>query len=185
MRSILSGSQTVGPFFRIGLEHLCAQDAPTKVDGAQTVQVRGRVFDGEGVPVPDAVLEIWHADTEGRFGRGEPAQSGRSACFTRAATDDDGSFSFVIPMPGAISCGGGEKQAPHLAVLVFARGLLRHLMTRMYFPAEPAIAADPVLQLVPEDRRRTLIAQKNPQRHGELEWDVVLQGNEETVFFAW
>jgi protocatechuate 3,4-dioxygenase, alpha subunit len=184
MRSIPSGSQTVGPFFRIGLEHLCAQDAVTEVDGARIVRVRGRVLDGEGVPVPDALLEIWHADGEGRFSTAKPAQSGRPACFTRAATDDDGSFCFAIPRPGAI-LGSGEKQAPHFAVLVFARGLLRHLMTRMYFPDEPANAADVVLRLVPEDRRRTLIAKKNPQKHSELEWNVVLQGNDETVFFAW
>ncbi len=185
MRPISSGSQTVGPFFRIGLEHLCAQDAPAWGEGAQIVRVRGRVLDGEGAPVPDALLEVWHADAEGQYGAGEPMQSGRSACFTRASTDDDGGFCFALARPGAIDCGTGEKQAPHVAVLVFARGLLRHLMTRMYFPGEPSNAEDPVLRLVPEDRRGTLIAREDPQRRGELEWNVVLQGNEETVFFAW
>lgn len=184
MRLTPSASQTVGPFFRIGLEHLCASDAEGEVDGAQTVRVRGRVLDGNGTPVPDAVLEIWHADAEGRFGAEEPAQSGRSACFTRVATDGDGSFCFAIPKPGVIHC-GAESQAPHLAVLVFARGLLRHLMTRMYFPAEPANAADPVLQLVPQDRRHTLVARETAQRPGDLEWNVELQGDDETVFFAW
>ena len=185
MRLTPSGSQTVGPFFRIGLEHLCAKDAAAKVDDAEVVRVRGRVFDGDGVPVPDAVLEIWHADAEGRFGAAEPDQSGRSACFTRAATNDDGSFCFAIPRPGAIAYGEGKKQAPHFAVLVFARGLLRHLMTRMYFPGDPANAEDPVLQWVPEVRRSTLIARVNPQGRGELEWNVLLQGNDETVFFSW
>jgi len=185
MRSIPSGSQTVGPFFRIGLEHLCASGDPGEIDGAQIIRVRGRVLDGNGAPVPDAVLEIWHADAEGRFSTEASPASGRSACFTRAATDDNGSFRFALPRPGAILCGEGEKQAPHLAILVFARGLLRHMMTRMYFPRETANAADPVLQLVPEDRRHTLVAREKPQQPGELEWDVVLQGNEETVFFAW
>ncbi len=185
MRSIPSGSQTVGPFFRIGLEHLCAQDASGEADVARTVRVRGRVLDGKGVPVPDALLEVWHADAEGRYSREEPPGPGRPTCFARAATDDEGSFCFAISRPGAILCGAEEKQASHVAVLVFARGLLRHLMTRMYFPGEPANAEDAVLRLVPEHRRGTLIARENPQRPGELEWNVVLQGNEETVFFAW
>jgi protocatechuate 3,4-dioxygenase, alpha subunit len=183
MRLTPSGSQTVGPFFRIGLEHLCAQSPAALVDGANVLTVCGRVLEGEGAPVPDALLEVWHADAEGRYDASEPAQSGKPSAFTRAATDDDGSFCFSIARPGAIA--GEAKQAPHLAVLVFARGLLRHLMTRMYFPHEPGNGSDAVLQLVPEDRRRTLIAREIVQRPGVLEWNVVLQGEDETVFFAW
>jgi len=185
MRSIPSGSQTVGPFFRIGLEHLCVSGVSDEAGGAQVIRVRGRVLDGKGTPVPDAVLEIWHADAEGRFCAEALPSSGRSASFTRAATGDDGYFCFAIPRPGAIVYGEGEKQAPHIAVLVFARGLLRHLMTRMYFPRETAKELDPVLQLVPVDRRHTLIARESSHQPDELDWDVVLQGDGETVFFAW
>jgi protocatechuate 3,4-dioxygenase, alpha subunit len=180
-----SGSQTVGPFFRIGLEHLCSRNADTRLDDdLQRLTICGRVLDGEGVQVPDAVLEIWHADSEGRFGA-EPAASGLSGCFTRAATDENGSFSYSIVRPGAIVCSAEQKQAPHIAVLVFARGLLRHLRTRMYFPDEPANDSDPVLQLIPEERRSTLIAHEDAEHPGVLEWNVVLQGGDETVFFAW
>lgn len=185
MRSTPSGSQTVGPFFRIGLEHMCARDSHARVDDdAEKLTICGRVLDGEGIPVPDAVLEIWHADSEGCCGS-EPNNFGFSRCFARAATDENGSFSFSIARPGAIASGADRKQAPHIAVLVFARGLLRQLMTRMYFPGEPANDSDPVLQLIAEERQPTLIARKNAQHPGELDWNVVLQGRDETVFFAW
>jgi protocatechuate 3,4-dioxygenase, alpha subunit len=185
MRLTPSGSQTVGPFFRIGLEHLCSRNADARLnEDAQRISIRGRVLDGEGVPVPDAVLEIWHADSAGRY-RAEPQTSVLSGGLTRAATDENGSFSFAIVRPGAIVCSPEQKQAPHIAVLVFARGLLRHLMTRMYFPHEPANDSDPVLQVIPEERRSTLIAHEDAEHSGALEWNVVLQGRGETVFFAW
>jgi protocatechuate 3,4-dioxygenase alpha subunit len=178
-----SGSQTVGPFFRIGLEHLYSTGANRVVD-AEIVTVRGEVLDGDGVPVPDAVLEMWHADVEGRYADTFEA-SGRSVCFTRAATDDQGRFEFTIPKPGEVACEPEFKQAPHLAVLVFARGLLRHLMTRMYFPGEAANGSDSLLQMVPEGRRRTLIAREAGGGANTYEWNVMLQGPDETVFFAW
>jgi len=184
MRAIPSGSQTVGPFFRIGLEHLCGGSDP-EPSGAVMVKVRGKVFDGNGAPVPDAVLEIWHADSSGRYDSARPDDRRRSPCFTRAATDEDGEFGFSIRRPGSVPCEMEVRQAPHLSVLVFARGLLRHLMTRMYFPDETANETDTALQLVPEERRSTLIARGSGSEPGSLEWNVVLQGEEETVFFAW
>jgi protocatechuate 3,4-dioxygenase alpha subunit len=183
MKLTPSGSQTVGPFFRIGLEHLCATE--TKPDeNPEMITVYGKVLDGDGIPVPDAVLEIWHANAHGTFS-GEPGESGRPACFTRVATDEDGTYRFAIPTPAAAVCELELRQAPHVAVLVFARGLMRHLFTRMYLPEEATNASDTLLQMVPVDRRRTLIARANGHDARMFEWDVVLQGTDETVFFAW
>ena len=183
MRLTPSGSQTVGPFFRIGLEHLCATG--TKPDGhSETITVYGKVLDGDGVPVPDAVLEIWHANAHGTFS-GEPRESGRPVCFTRVAADEDGTYCFSIEMPGVAVCDSEVRESPHLAVLVFARGLMRHLMTRMYFPDEEDNGFDTLLQMVPVDRRHTLIARANGRNARMFEWNVVLQGADETVFFAW
>ena len=169
MKLTPSGSQTVGPFFSIGLAHLYRRD-----EDAGCATVRGRVLDGDGAPVTDALLEIWESRLENGV---------RSDRFARAATDDLGEFCFSIrrPLPGD----GDPEQAPHIKVLVFARGLLRHLMTRMYLPGEDANETDPVLRLVPETRRPTLIARNAAHGSDVLEWDVVLQGTEETVFFAW
>jgi protocatechuate 3,4-dioxygenase alpha subunit len=183
MKLTPSGSQTVGPFFRIGLEHLCATGT-TPDENSEMITVCGRVLDGDGIPVPDAVLEIWHADAYGTFS-GEPRESGCPVCFTRVATDDNGTYRFAITMPGSITCDSELRQSPHLAVLVFARGLMRHLITRMYFPDEAANASDTLLQMVPVDRRATLIARANGHDARMFEWNVILQGTDETVFFAW
>jgi len=180
-----SGSQTVGPFFRIGLEHLCKADGLASLAGADVVTVRGRVIDGEGNEVSDALLEVWHAGPDGAYGADRPDERGRATCFTRTATGDQGEFEFSIRRPGSIACNSGPAQAPHAAVLVFMRGLLRHLLTRVYFPDEPANASDPLLQLVPAERRATLIARAVAGEPGCAEWNVVLQGANETVFFAW
>jgi protocatechuate 3,4-dioxygenase alpha subunit len=184
MKLVPTASQTVGPYFRIGLEHLCANPA---AKGAKTVTVRGRVLDANREPVPDAMLELWQADLRGQYdSQPESANSrGRAAGFARIATADDGSFAFTAGRPGAVPFDGTRIQAPHIEVLVFARGLLRQLITRMYFPGEEANAADPVLQSLPDDRRATLIA-RGPSSAAEiLEWNIVLQGEDETVFFAW
>jgi|SRR5579863_496694 len=185
MSGSASGSQTVGPFFRIGLEHLCAPDDAAARAGVDVVTVRGRVIDGDGNGVPDAMLEIWHAGPDGFYGADGPDERGRATCFTRSATGEDGWFQFTIRRPGKIACDSGPAQASHANVLVFMRGLLRHLMTRMYFPDEPANQSDPLLQLVPAERRGTLIARAIADGPGYVEWNVVLQGTNETVFFAW
>lgn len=182
MKLTPSGSQTVGPFFRIGLEHLCATG--TKPENLDAITIYGKVLDGDGLPVPDAVLEFWHANAQGTLSA-EPDKSGRPACFTRAATNEDGAYRFTIAMPGAIICDSELRQSPHLAVLIFARGLMRHLITRMYFPDEAANASDTLLPMVPVDRRHTLIARADARNARLFEWNVVLQGTGETVFFAW
>ena len=183
MREISAASQTVGPFFCIGLEHLCSDaDAPAPA-GYQTV--RGRVLDGNGLPVPDAMLELWYADRDGHYDVSVHDETGLPRGFIRVATGDDGAFRFCLLQPGPSAVGDGRLQAPHVLVLFFARGLLRQLITRMYFPAQTANHEDPVLQLVPPDRRTTLIATQDPQKPADLTWDIRLQGEEETVFFAW
>ena len=165
MSGPLTPSQTVGPFFGVGLPFEKGEQlAPPGAAGV--MRIEGQVLDGKGEPVPDALLEIW-----------QPATG-----FGRARTDSEGAFSFTTVKPGPVPAPDGGMQAPHFNVTVFARGLLRHLVTRMYFPDESeANGADPVLNLVEPARRETLIA-KNCG--GVLHFDVRLQGERETVFFA-
>lgn len=155
-------SQTVGPYFAIGLLDRRANElAP---DG---IVITGRVLDGAGDPVSDAMVEIWQADEEGRY---RPDFGwGRSGC------DAEGRFSFVTRKPGPV-----QGQSPHLSVLVFARGLLKPVRTRMYFPdEEDANATDPVLSAVEDPS--TLVARSTDDG---LEFDIHLQGDDQTVFFA-
>ena len=184
MKETCAGSQTVGPFFRIGLEHLCAQpDAPPSPDA---LTIHGRVLDGAGHPVPDALLELWSADHHGKYATQAPdPPQWAPPGFVRVASDEAGCFRFHLLKPGQVDMGDGRMQAPHAVVLVFARGLLRHLITRMYFPGEAANDADPVLQSIPPERRATLIPQQDPANPASLQWHIRLQGEEETVFFAW
>lgn len=175
-------SQTVGPFFRIGLQGLCGDSTVAK--GA-TVAIHGRVLDGRAEPVPDALLEIWQADASGAYAHPESPRRPEAGFkgFCRIATDADGAFRFTTVKPGRVPGPGGARQAPHIVVLIFMRGLLKHLMSRIYFPDEgPANENDPVLKLVAPERRGTLIAR--PLKDG-LEWNLVLQGEGETVFFEY
>jgi protocatechuate 3,4-dioxygenase alpha subunit len=159
----LTPSQTVGPFFRIGLSttigaHVAAEGTP----GA--VRISGQVFDGAGEVVPDAMIETWQAEGAGR-----------------CATDDEGHFAIVTTKPAREVDDHGATHAPHLDVSVFARGLLARLITRMYFPDEgEANAADPALQALSPDERSTLVAARE---EGGLRFDIHLQGASETVFF--
>ena len=169
-------SQTVGPYLHIGLTWLITEKlAPAGVPG-QRVTLRGRVLDGDGQPVNDALVEIWQADSRGKYG------GKRFRGFGRSATDDKGEFRFHTIKPGRVPGLDGKPQAPHILVVVFMRGQLKHLVSRIYFPDEPANAKDAVLALVPKERRATLIARKTG-KPGVLEWDVILQGRDETVFF--
>lgn len=178
-------SQTVGPFFSIGLEALNRANLAEGIAGEHVV-IRGRVIDGDGQGVPDAVLEIWQADAEGRY---HPEHTGASAGvapffgFGRVPTDALGQFSFTTIKPGPVHSPNGTPQAPHLQISVFMRGLLRQLVTRLYFPEEPLNASDTVLQIVPEARRQTLIGHQGAANENTLEWNVCLQGASETVFF--
>lgn len=179
----ITPSQTVGPFFHDALlaedqTHLVHEDHP----GA--IRLRGTVYDGEGRPVPDAMLELWQADPEGRYCDPEAPPDGFTG-FGRSGTGADGSFEFVTVKPGRVPGPEGAEQAPHILVSAFARGLLKRLVTRIYFPDEQeANAADPVLSEVDEKLRSTLIARPES---GGLRFDVRLQdgpaGEPETVFF--
>lgn len=182
-----TASQTVGPFFHIGLERLYVADLAASVKAGERLTIQGRVLDGDGQPVSDALIEIWQADSRGKYAhpedtRAKPLTPGFKG-FGRVATDDDGGFRFSTIKPGAVPGPGDTMQAPHLLVAVFMRGLLKHLVTRIYFPDEPGNASDPVLKLVPDDRHATLIAKKLAGKKGELAWSVILQGAHETVFF--
>ena len=174
-----SGSQTVGPYFRIGLEHLVGK-GPVKESALEAIELHGKVLDRDGTPVPDALLEFWSADLNGI-----PNSNGHPPGFHRVATDLEGRFSFALNKPGATPMGDGRMQAPHMLVLVFARGLLRQLITRVYFDQDPVKTIDPVLLEVLAERRPTLIASSDASDPRAYQWNVVLQGDNETVFFAW
>jgi protocatechuate 3,4-dioxygenase alpha subunit len=184
MHLTATASQTVGPFFRIGLEHLYIADLAPSAAAGDKIAIRGRVVDGDGKPVNDAILEIWQADGHGKYAHPDDTQNKALTPgfkgFGRVATDENGVFRFQTIKPGNVPGPHGLPQAPHLSVIVFMRGLLKHLLTRIYFPDEPDNVDDPVLSLVPADRRSTLIAAKSTDG---LEWTVILQGGNETVFF--
>jgi protocatechuate 3,4-dioxygenase, alpha subunit len=162
-------SQTVGPFFSFGLLDLERSELVPPED-AEAIRVRGRVLDGDGEPVPDAMVEIWQADPGGRYAEGFG--------WARSGCDEQGRFSFVTVKPGRVPDEQGGLQAPHLSVLVFARGLLKPVRTRLYFPDEESNAEDRVLASLAEDERARLIARPG------LVFDVRLQGPEQTPFFA-
>ncbi|WP_112137136.1 protocatechuate 3,4-dioxygenase subunit alpha [Glycomyces dulcitolivorans] len=159
----LTPAQTVGPFYGFALPY---EGGPVIVEGGE-LHVHGTVFDGAGEPVPDALVEVLQADGEGRLDRG---------LFGRCSTAPEGRFAFTTVTPGATEDGC----APHLAVLVHARGLLLHLHTRVYFPDQAFNAYDPVLAKVPNDRRHTLVA---VAEEDGFRFDIRLQGDDETVFF--
>jgi protocatechuate 3,4-dioxygenase, alpha subunit len=179
-------SQTVGPFFSIGLERI-SRAALAEGSPGERIAIQGRVLDGDGQPVPDAVVEIWQADADGRYHHPEHSGARNDAAsffgFGRIPTDDHGRFSFTTIKPGPVHGPDGKPQAPHLQICVFMRGLLKQLVTRLYFPEEPLNASDVVLRVVPESRRQTLIARQAGPKENTLEWNVCLQGENETVFF--
>lgn len=162
-------SQTVGPFFSFGLlEREQSQLVPA--DSVDAIRIEGRILDGADEPVPDAMVEIWQADSDGRYRHGFG--------WGRSGSDTGGRYSFVTRKPGRVSDADGGLQAPHVSVLVFARGLLRPVRTRMYFPDDPANSEDRVLNSLAEAERSRLIARPG------LEFDIRLQGGEQTPFFA-
>jgi protocatechuate 3,4-dioxygenase alpha subunit len=180
-------SQTSGPFLSIGLLRDHLGSSVVSAEDARAIRIRGRLLDGNGDPVPDGLIEIWQANAAGRYAHAEdtrtdiPLEDGFRG-FGRSGTVDDGWFEFVTVKPGRVPGPEGELQAPHLVVLVFARGLLKQLVTRLYFPDEPdANAADPILSELDETERATLIAQTED---GGLRFDIRLQGDGETTFFA-
>ncbi|MGA9858499.1 MAG: protocatechuate 3,4-dioxygenase subunit alpha [Solirubrobacteraceae bacterium] len=181
----LTPSQTVGPYFAIGLPwpegpHVVAEGTP----GAFTIT--GTVYDGAGQPVPDHLIEIWQADPEGRFAdlheHGGPSELDGFRGFARYGVEaGDGTFEIVTVKPGRVPEAGGRLQAPHIDVSLFARGMLNRVVTRIYFAdEEQANAEDPILAQVPADRRATLVAAPHD---GGYRFDIRIQGPGETVFF--
>lgn len=194
MMAGLTPSQTVGPYFAYGLtpggryawNDAFSNNLVTPEVSGKRIRVCGQVFDGDGAPVPDAMLEIWQADAQGRFADPQDSRALSNAVFKgfgRCGADANGGFSFDTIKPGAVPDPDGKPQAPHILLAVFARGMLLHLYTRIYFDDEAAgNAADPVLALVPAERRSTLIARRDVDG-AAYRFDVRLQGDDETVFF--
>lgn len=180
-------SQTVGPFYALGLDWLTTVDLAEAATAGERIAISGRITDGDGAPIPDAVIEVWQADANGRYDHAEDTQEKPRdpgfRGFGRIGTDSEGRFAFTTVKPGAVPGPGNTLQAPHIVVAVFMRGLLRHLYTRIYFSDEAtANAADPVLGLVEEPARRTtLIARRDGG--AAYRWDIAMQGDNETVFF--
>jgi protocatechuate 3,4-dioxygenase, alpha subunit len=191
----LTPSQTVGPFFKYGLtpngkydwNDAFTNNLVTPDTSGERICVEGRVFDGDGQPVPDCMLEIWQADAQGRFSDPQDTRAQPNSTFKgfgRCGTDPNGDYSFETIKPGVVPDPDGKPQAPHLVVAIFARGMLLHLYTRIYFDSEGANAVDPVLALVPADRRATLIATRDlGNGNAVYRFDIRLQGENETVFF--
>ena len=185
MSLFASGSQTVGPYLHIGLTWLNTSRIAGPGIKGERVTIQGRLLDGDGVGVSDGLVEIWQANAEGKYAHPEDPQKKALEKgfrgFGRIPTDAKGGFKFTTIKPGPVPGPGGKPQAPHLNVTVFMRGLLKQLSTRIYFPGDPAIAQDPILKLVPAARRGSLLARRKAK--GLLEWNIVLQGRDETVFF--
>ena len=182
----LTPSQTVGPYLSIGLlrEHIGSSLVPD--DDPRAIRIRGRVLDGNGDSVPDGMVEIWQANAAGRFASPAdarddvPLEEGFQG-FGRSGTVDDGWFEFVTVKPGRVPMPDRRLQAPHIVVGVFARGLLKRLVTRLYFPdEEEANAADPVLSGLDDGERATLIGRFED---GAPRFDIRLQGDGQTTFF--
>ena len=179
-------SQTVGPFFHIGLP-ADGQEVLVATDDRGAIRIEGTVIDGEGEPVSDALIEIWQANEAGRYAHPEddreelPLDDGFSG-FGRCSTDGSGRYSFVTLKPGRVPAAGGALQAPHIEVSVFARGLLKRLVTRIYFPDEEAAnREDPALAAIEDpELRSTLVAVREEDVY---RFDIHLQGERETAFF--
>jgi len=184
----LTGSQTVGPYASIGLTSELITQYVVDPSDARAIRIHGTLRDGAGEPVPDGIIEIWQANAAGRYAhetddRNEvPLEEGFRG-FGRSGTVDGGGFEFVTVKPGRVPWPGGGLQAPHLAVGVFARGLLKRVVTRMYFPDETsANDEDPILSRLDAQARATLVAVPEPD--GTLRFDIRLQGAGHTTFFA-
>ncbi len=201
--SDITPSQTVGPYFAYGLaphsrcnwqpssdydsKETVGADLVTPDATGQKIRIEGRVLDGDGLPINDAMIEIWQADGQGRYAhprddRARPNTKFKG--FGRSATDKSGAYSFDTVKPGSVPGPGGKPQAPHVVFCIYSRGMLRQVYTRLYFSDEAANAVDPILALVPTDRHGTLIAHK--ETRGDLAvytFDIRVQGENETVFF--
>ena len=187
---IATPSQTVGPFYHFALDRPEWRDLAADGAQGQKIRIEGRIYDGEGAPCPDAFLEIWQADADGKYNHPDDVQDKKPdpkfRGFGRASADKDGVYRFTTIMPGRVPGPGNTLQAPHINVSVFARGLLKQLVTRIYF-ADHAEAneVDPVLSRIDDPAvRKTIVAEKaNGSGIPTYRFDVILQGKGETAFF--
>ena len=182
-------SQTVGPFFHLGMARPEWSDLTGDHPTGEKIAIEGRVIDGDGAPVPDAVIELWQANAAGRYNHPEDRQEDKPLDpnfrgFGRVATDAEGHFRVVTVKPGPVPGRGNALQAPHINIVLFARGLLTHLYTRIYFADEPANTTDPLLASIEDDAaRRSLLARRAQGESPALyRFDIVLQGEGETAF---
>lgn len=192
--SKITPSQTVGPYFKYGLtpgndyawNDAFGNDLVTPDVSGERIRIVGQVFDGEGKVIPDSMMEIWQADAQGRFADPQDTRAAPNAAFKgfgRCGADAKGGFEFRTIKPGSVPGPGGKQQAPHILLAVFARGMTQQAITRIYFEGEVGNTADPILALVPTDRRATLIAKREPGDVPTYRFEVHLQGDKETVFF--
>jgi protocatechuate 3,4-dioxygenase, alpha subunit len=181
-------SQTVGPFFHLGMDHPEWADLTADNPTGERITIEGQVIDGDGAPVPDAVIELWQANAAGRYYHPDDRQTDKPLDpkfrgFGRVATDAEGRFRVTTIKPGPVPGRGNALQAPHINVAVFARGLLIHLYTRIYFANEPANATDPLLSSIDDAAvRQTLLARADAANPALYRFDIVLQGENETAF---
>jgi protocatechuate 3,4-dioxygenase, alpha subunit len=183
---ITTPGQTVGPFFALGLDRPEWADMTRDNPAGERIVIEGRVLDGDGAPVPDALIELWQANAAGRYDHIVDDQTDKKIDpnfhgYGRVATNAEGRFQVRTIKPGPVPGRGNALQAPHISVAFFARGLLRQLHTRIYFADEPANAGDPLLAgIEDESARQTLIARRD--EGGVYRFNFVLQGKDETVF---
>ena len=201
--SDITPSQTVGPFFAYGLtpdgrcdwdpngqyrwKETAGDNLVTPDATGERIRITGRVTDGDGQPINDALIEIWQADAQGRYAHPRDNRALPNATFKgfgRSATDKNGEYGFETVKPGPVPGPNGKPQAPHIVFCIFSRGMLRQIYTRLYFADEAGNASDPILAMVPADRRGTLIAGKETKGGAPLyRFDIRVQGDKETVFF--
>ena len=181
-------AQTAGPYFHLGCTRAHSVSCIAGPDArGERVRLLCRVLDGDGIPVDDAMVEIWQADSEGRYHHPGDlrAKSVDPAChgFGRLATNAEGICVFDTIKPGRVPGNNGTLQAPHFNVSVLGRGILNRLATRIYIADDPSNGEDPILALVPVERRSTLMARSDSRNPGEWHFEVRLSGEDETVFF--
>jgi protocatechuate 3,4-dioxygenase alpha subunit len=201
--SEITPSQTVGPFFAYGLtpegrgawkpndtyawKETVGDNLVTADAAGERIRIEGRIVDGDGAGISDAMIEIWQADAQGRYAHPRDQRALPNATFKghgRSATDKEGRYGFVTIKPGPVPGPNGTMQAPHIVVCIFSRGMLRQIYTRLYFADEAANASDPILALVPADRRQTLVAKREGGgKEPVYRFDIRVQGEPETVFF--
>lgn len=202
--SEITPSQTVGPFFAYGLapngrshwdpnghyswKNVVESNLVTPDVSGERIRIEGQILDGDGVGINDAMIEIWQADDQGRYAAprdNRALPNTKFKGFGRSATDKEGVYAFDTIKPGPVPGPDGKMQAPHILVCIFSRGMLRQIYTRLYFSDAKSNADDPILTLVPEDRRATLIAHKESEggQVAVYRFDIRVQGENETVFF--